>query len=319
MKLPTSISLILVCAVILVCSGAPAWAGVHLWRITEVYSNADGSVQFIEMTTTSMSGGGEIFLLNQRLTSNSHTFVFPGNIAPSGPGRPNKHILLATDGYTLLPGVPARDYKIDANFFSAGGDTVTFAVYDTWTFGPGLVPTDGTGSLNKNEDDDADTPFTARNSPTNLLEQTGTIGAAGGPPAVPDGLGGTSPLLVSSSTPDGSNLRLSYDIASCTNSVANHHIIYGQKSGLPAVPGGLYTPLGAVCGIGNAVPYDWASTPLPDDGQRLLWFLVVTTDSSGVEGSWGKDSLGNERNGPGNGGASGICAVTRSLTNTCGH
>ena len=316
MKLPTRISWILVCAVILVCSGAPAWAGVHLWRITEVYSNADGSVQFIEMTTCCGSAGGEIFLSGSRLTSSSHIFIFPGNLTMT---TPNNHVLLATDGYAALPGVPARDYKIDPNFFSPDGDTMTFSVYDTWAFGPGLVPTDGTGSLNKNENDDADTPFVARNSPTNLHDQTGTIGAAGGPPGVPDGLGGTNPLLVSASTQDGSSLRLSYDIASCTNSVANHHIIYGQKSGLPAVPGGLYTPLGAVCGIGNAVPYDWAGTPTPDDGQRLLWFLVVTTDSSGVEGSWGKDSLGNERNGLGNAGASGICAVTRSLTNTCGH
>jgi len=318
MKLPTCISWILVCAVILVLSGAPAWSGAHLWRITEVYSNADGSVQFVEMTTCCGSAGGEIFLSGARLTSNSHTFIFPANLI-SGPGHPNKHLLLATDAYAALPGVPARDYKIDPNFFSAGGDTITFAVYDTWTIGPGLIPTDGTGSLNKNEDDSTDTPFTARNSPTNLNEQTGTIGAAGGPPAVPDGLGGTSPLLVSSSTPDGSNLRVSYDIASCTSSVADHHIIYGQKSGLPALPGGLYTPLGAVCGIGNTVPYDWAGAPVPDDGQRLLWFLVVTTDSSGVEGSWGKDSLGNERSGLGNGGASGICGLTRSLTNACGH
>lgn len=316
MKLPTCITWILVCAVILVCSGAPAWSGVHLWRITEAYSNADGAIQFIEMTTCCGSAGGEIFLSGARVTSNSHTFTFPGNLTTA---TPNNHVLLATDGYAALPGVPVRDYKIDPNFLSAGGDTITFSVYDTWTFGAGLVPTDGTGSLNKDEDDINDTPFIQRNSPTNLHDQTGTIGAAGGPPAVPDGLGGTSPLVVSSSTPDGSNLRVSYDIASCTSSVADHHVIYGQKSGLPALPGGLYTPLGAVCGIGNTVPYDWVGTPTPDDGQRLLWFLVVTTDSSGVEGSWGKDSLGNERSGLGNGGASGICGLTRSLTNACGH
>lgn len=319
MKLPARISWFVACAVILVCSGAPAWSGVHLWRITEAYSNADGSIQFIEMTTCCGSAGGEIFLSGSMLTSNGHSFRFPGNLAPATPETPNNHVLLATDGYTTLPGVPARDYKIDDNFFATTGDRLVFSVYDTWIFGPGLVPTDGVGSLNKDEDDNADTPFVQRNSPTNVHDQTGTIGAAGGPPAVPDGLGGTTPLLVGSSTPDGSSLRLSHDIASCTNSVANHHIIYGQKSGLPALPGGLYTPLGAVCGIGNAVPYDWIGSPTPDDGLKLIWFLVVTTDSSGVEGSWGKDSLGNERNGLGNAGASGICAVTRSLTNACGH
>jgi hypothetical protein len=317
MKLPARISWFVACAVVLVCSGAPAWSGVHLWRITEAYSNADGSIQFIEMTTCCGSAGGEVFLANAVLSSNGHAFTFPGNLAPATPTTPNKHLLLATDGYAALPGVPARDYRIVDNFFAVTGDRLNFAVYDTWTFG-GIVPTDGTNSLNKNEEDSTDTPFIARNSPTNIHNTTGTI-AAGGPPAVPDGLGGTTPLLVASSTPDGSSLRVSYDIASCAASVTNHHIIYGQKSGLPAAPGGIYTPLGAACAIGNAVPYDWLGTPTPDDGQRLLWFLVVTTDSSGVEGSWGKDSLGNERNGPGNAGSSGICAVTRSLTNACGH
>lgn len=316
MKLPARISWSLVCGVILACSSVPAWSGVHLWRIEEVYSNADGTVQFIEMTTCCGSGGGEIFLSGSVLSSNGNSFTFPGNLTTA---TPNDHLLLATDAYAALPGVPARDYRIVNNFFAIAGDRINFSVYDTWTFGPGLVPTNGVDSLNKNPDDTTDTPFVRRNSPTNLLNQTGSIGAAGGPPAVPDGLGGTTPLMAAASTLDGSSLRLSYDLASCATDAANHHIIYGQKSGLPAAPGGIYTPLGGACAIGNAVPYDWIGTPTPDDGLLLLWFLVVTTDSSGVEGSWGKDSLGFERNGPGNGGASGICAVTRSLVNTCGH
>jgi hypothetical protein len=314
MKLPTRISWSLACAIILVCSSVPAWSGVHLWRIEEVYSNADGTIQFIEMTTCCMSSGGETGIMNQRLSSNLNFITFPANL-PSGT---NHHLLMATDGYAALPGVPPRDFRIVDNFFSPAGDRISFAVYDSWTFGA-IVPTDGIDSLNKNPDDTTDTPFTRRNSPTNLREQTGTIGGAGGPPAVPDGLGGTTPLMVTAPTPDALNLRLSYDVASCATGAANHHIIYGQKSGLPSAPGGIYTPLGGVCNIGNTVPYDWIGTPPPDDGLRLLWFLVVTTDSAGVEGSWGKDSLGNERSGPGNGGSSGICALTRSLTNGCGH
>jgi hypothetical protein len=313
MKLPARISL--AGAVILVCSSVPAWSGVHLWRIEEVYSNADGTIQFIEMTTCCGSAGGEIFIGGQRLSSNTNSFTFPANLTTA---TPNDHLLLATDGYAALPGVPPRDYKIVDNFFSTAGDRITFAVYDTWTFGA-IVPTDGINSLNKDPNDTTNTPFVRRNSPTNLLNQTGTIGAAGGPPAVPDGLGGTTPLTVAAPTPAASSLRLSYDVASCTTDAANHHIIYGQKSGLPSAPGGIYTPLGGVCNIGNTVPYDWIGAPTPDDGLKLIWFVVVTTDSAGVEGSWGKDSLGNERNGPGNGGSSGICAVTRSLTNGCGH
>jgi hypothetical protein len=74
-----------------------------------------------------------------------------------------------------------------------------------------------------------------------------------------------------------------------------------------------------VCGIGSTVPYTWTGVPQDTDGAGLLWFLVVATDAAGVEGSWGRDSAGGECLGPGNNGASGICAVTRSLSNTCGH
>lgn len=316
MRFPARISWSLVCAVILMFSSVPAWSGVHLWRIEELYSNASGTIQFIEMTTCCGSAGGEIFVSGQVLSSNLHAFTFPANLTSA---TANHHLLLATSGYAALPGVPSADYTIVDNFFSIAGDRINFAVYDTMVFGAGALPTDGTNSLNKNPEDINDVTFVRLNSPTNLREQTGSIGAAGGPPAVPDGMGGTTPMTVAALTPDGSSLRVSYDLASCTTDAADHHIIYGQKSGLPVAPGGIYTPLGGVCRIGNTVPFDWIGVPVPDDGLRLLWFLAVTTDSSSVEGSWGKDSFGNERNGPGNGGASGICAVTRSLVNACGH
>src|SRR5262245_22342574 len=174
---------ILICFVVLLSSGVPAWSGVHLWRVTELFSNADGTIQFIEMTTCCGSAGGEVFVGGQHLSSNGHDFVFPANLAPGT----NHHILLATDGFAALPGAPTRDYTIPANFFSTGGDTITFAVYDTMIFGAGTLPTNGSSSLNQNEDDATDTAFIAVNSPTNLGENTGSVNAGGGPPAVPDG------------------------------------------------------------------------------------------------------------------------------------
>ena len=87
----------------------------------------------------------------------------------------------------------------------------------------------------------------------------------------------------------------------------------------PAVPGGTYTLLGTTCTIGGASPYDWAGVPSPTDGNGLIWFIVVATDSGGIEGSWGEDSAGNECGGSGNGGADGTCAVVKNVANTCGH
>jgi hypothetical protein len=111
---------------------------------------------------------------------------------------------------------------------------------------------------------------------------------------------------------------VAFDTQSCTNA-ADYHILYGERSGLPASPGGTFRPLGSVCGIGTASPYTWEGVPEAVDGSGLIWFLMVATDASFVEGSWGVDSSGNERHGPGNDGASGTCALVKSVANTCGH
>ena len=305
---------ILLSSVVLLSSTVPALSGVHLWRVKEIFSNANGTVQFIEIATCCGSTG-ENFLSGQKLTSTSQIFTFPGNVSGS---TLNKHVLLATDGYAALPGAPPRDHRIPNNFFSTSGDTIAFASYDTLSFGAGTLPTDGTTSLNKDPNDALDTTFTAVNSPTNYAGTTGSIIVVSGPPGVPDGRGGTTPMTVQALTPDASSLRISFDVTSCTNA-ANHHILYGQRSGFPATPGGTYTLLGSVCNLGTSTPYDWVGIPAPDDGMGLIWFVVVATDASFIEGSWGKDGQGIERNGPGNNGASGTCALVKSVANACGH
>jgi len=59
-----------------------AEAAFHLWQVKEVFSNADGSVQFVEMFD---SFGGETFTGGQTLTANSdgniQTFEFPSSLA----------------------------------------------------------------------------------------------------------------------------------------------------------------------------------------------------------------------------------------------
>ncbi len=293
---------------------APSHAGVHLWRIKEAFSSADGTIQFVEMATCCGSTV-ENAIGNKTLTSSTNTFTFPSNVTGS---TLNKHILLATAGFAALPGAPAPDHIIPANFFSTAGDTLAFAPYDTMIFTGAQLPTDGVTSLNKDPNDNSDTLFTATNSPTNYSNQTGSVVVVSGPPAVPDGTGGTTPLQVTPDAADGSILALAFDISACTN-VDDHHVVYGQASGLPAAPGGTFTLLGAVCAIGAASPFQWTGVPEAGDGSGILWFLVVTTDSGGVEGSWGMDGLLAERHGPGAEGSSGICATTKSVANACGR
>ncbi len=314
MKLLLPASRALACLLVLLGSSIPALSGVHLWRVKEIFSNADGTIQFIEIATCCGSTG-ENFLAGHTLSSNTSIFSFPGNTAGS---TLNKHVLLATSGFAGLPGAPVPDHIIADNFFSTAADTISFSAYDTMTFPAGSLPTDGTRSLNKDPNDSADTRFIAINSPTNYADRTGTINAVTGPPGVPDGTGGTTPMTVAATTPAASTLRVSFDTTSCTNA-ADHHILYGQRSGLPLLPGGAFGLLGGVCRIGSAAPYDWMGVPEASDGSGLIWFLVVATDASGAEGSWGVDSAGIERVGLGNGGSSGICAVVKNVANTCGH
>ncbi len=302
------------CVLVFLLGIVPVSGGVHLWRVKEIFSNADGTIQFIELATCCGSTG-ENFLANQRVTSTTNAFTFPANVAGS---TLNKHVLLATAGFAALPGAPAPDHISVDRFFSTTADTITFAGYDTLIFTAGRLPTDGRTSLNKDPNDATDTTFTATNSPTNYAGQTGSVVVVSGAPAVPDGSHGTTPVTVVSLNADASVLEIAFDVDSCSNA-ANHHIVYGSGDGMPAAPGGTFTLAGSVCGIGTTSPYVWADTPPVGEAGSLLWFMLIATDASLVEGSWGMDSAGAQRHGPGNNGSSGTCAVQKSLSNACGH
>lgn len=127
---------------------ASAHAGAHTWRITEAFSDATGAVQFIELQE-SAGGMAEVFLANQTVTTNSHTFTFPSNYTPTQPTS-NRHILLATDAFAALPCAPARDFTIPANFFNPAGDTLVYHVtYDIWTISAGQYTPGCVNSLHK--------------------------------------------------------------------------------------------------------------------------------------------------------------------------
>src|SRR5437773_1000819 len=103
---------------LLAISGA-AQATFHLWRITELYSNADGTVQFIELKAYA---AGEQFVMNHTITSSSpgattRTFRIPndlpGDTAGMSGGDPYgygygmgmttyKSMLIGTQGFAAL-------------------------------------------------------------------------------------------------------------------------------------------------------------------------------------------------------------------------
>lgn len=58
----------------------PAAAKSHLWKFKEIFSNADGSVQYIEMDVLDPAGTGEWITSQQRLASLDHVYIIPANI-----------------------------------------------------------------------------------------------------------------------------------------------------------------------------------------------------------------------------------------------
>ena len=142
-------------------AAAPAQAVFHLWALDELYSNSDGTVQFVELVALAP---GQQFLSGHRLTAtgtSTRTFTFPENLPGDTSGR---RMLIATQGFADL-GVVAPDYIVPNVFFSNSGGTVNFADVDVWNHG--ALPSDNR-SISRNG-----TPQAA--TPTNFAGQTGTI------------------------------------------------------------------------------------------------------------------------------------------------
>jgi len=98
---------------------------------------------------------------------------------------------------------------------------------------------------------------------------------------------------------------------------AAHSLLYGFRSQLPLSYSGTYGLTGSVCNVASS-PFSWSGSPTPTAG-NFIWFLIVAHDGGQLEGPWGKNSGGIDRNGPGPGGSSGVCHVMKALANPCGQ
>ncbi len=146
----------------------PAFSASHLWDFWEIFSNEDGTIQFIEMHITT-SAAQETGVGGKKISSmmTGKQFTFPGNLA--GPTS-FKYLLLATQSFADLPGAPTPDFIIPENFFATTGDTLTYHTYDTFSFTGAQLPEDCVKSLNRNK-------TTGVNSPTNYAGGTGSVDA----------------------------------------------------------------------------------------------------------------------------------------------
>ena len=83
--------------------GTSARATFHLWKVKEVFSNADGSVQFIELFDSSnneqLVSGHQLKATSDAVTK---TFTIPSNLGTSATA--NHHLLFTTPGFGSLSG-----------------------------------------------------------------------------------------------------------------------------------------------------------------------------------------------------------------------
>ena len=166
-------------------TAAISQASFHEWDIKEIFTSADGSVQFIELFTN-VSGQG--FLNGHTLTANSDgaivTYTFSGNLAGS---TANRHLLLATANFGAIAGGVAQNYAaLPSNFFNPSATNITFDfahLFDVVTVAGSSIPKDGVNSLT---DSSVLTPQTTLlagvNSPTNFAGATGSVNLGGATP-----------------------------------------------------------------------------------------------------------------------------------------
>jgi hypothetical protein len=192
------------------------------------------------------------------------------------------------------------EYDIYYNI-SNGGDTATVEVWDgaTWQ----VVWASSGANLNDHQTfdvtafaagvtdfkvrfnyDDADRWYAVDNV-TVTVDVVNVCATRVGPPPVPDGAGATGALHGDRLTPAGDSIAVTWDAASCT--ATEYNLLFGDLSNVSS-----HTLAGSECSIGTSGSHTWTAVPGGD-----LFFLVVGTDGSGTEGSWGDQSLLGERNG----------------------
>lgn len=158
-------------AIALLLAPTSAKAFFHLWDIVEVYSNADGSIQYIELFT---NADFEEQATGSTLESNANTFIFPNNLPTSATA--NHRFLVATPAYASKCPAALPDYTVaaaDVPFHSLEGDTLDFtAGPDTFAWISGELPSNGYHALHEDFGFGTINRRVEANSPTNFAGQT---------------------------------------------------------------------------------------------------------------------------------------------------
>ena len=169
------------CALALCLAAGAAAHAASQWRITQLFSSADGTVQFIELTALASGQqliGGRVVTSSQGATTRSYTIPtdLPGDSATVmydgyyGTTTTYKSFVIGTQGFAALH-VVTPDYTVPNGFLFTTNGTVNWDTSsDVFTYAS--LPTDGTHALNRNNG------ATVTNLAQNFAGDTGSVTVA---------------------------------------------------------------------------------------------------------------------------------------------
>jgi len=255
------------CTAILLALGVSiAHANFHLFKIRQIYSNADGTVQFVVLSSIfdgeSLWSGHYIqsVTLDQK-TLNRYTFL---NDLPDS-GTAGKSVLVATQGFANL-GLITPDIVVPNNFVVLGEGTVDFAGVDNIVYAAGAIPTDGVKALFRDGS-------TKQNVATNFAGATASVSLGGGTTANYQGIWWKSPAT----SEDGWGINFAHQGDTIFASWFTYDtsgrgwwlVMTADKTGPNTYSGKLYTTHGPAF---NAVPFDTHSVVPTEAGTGTLTF-----------------------------------------------
>lgn len=192
-----------------------AYGSFHTWDINEIYSNADGSVQYIELREAAGLNNQHL-LPGHAITSTgpggTKTFNFPTNLPSSATA--NKFLIIGTSNLVSIPGGLKPDYVFTnaGPFLSLVGGSINFAGQDSVNYTN--PPVDGKGAMIRSG---ANMISVATNGPVNF---SGAFNSLVPLKFFPSERAGNE-LVISFATATGTNGTAGPNYAVQTNDVSN--------------------------------------------------------------------------------------------------
>lgn len=150
MKTARTLALFAVLALFWSCAAS----ALESFRIRQLYSNKDGSLQYVELEEVRNEAGHDGFrgavLASTNLQGVRKTLAFPSDLPSADTA--SRHVVIASESLAAtwasdFPSPAKADYTMPDRFLPTAGGTIDLGEIDRWTFG--TLPVDGTNSLSR--------------------------------------------------------------------------------------------------------------------------------------------------------------------------